>query len=87
MKRSILFVSIFFVLTGITFANTAPSVNVTVNPRTDGSGIVDIYYTLSDADNDDCTVNMEVSDDGGSSWNVIATSFSADSDIGENISC
>ncbi len=88
MKRTILFFSVFFVLTGITFANTSPVVsNITVSQRTDGSGIVDIYYTLSDADNDHCTVSIEVSDDGGSSWNVIATSFSADSDIGENISC
>ena len=85
MKRTILFVSVFFVLTSIAFANSAPSVNVTVNPRTDGSGIVDIYYTLSDADNDHCTVSIEVSDDGGSSWNITATSLLGD--IGENISC
>ena len=56
-----------------------------MNPRTDGSGIVDIYYTLSDADNDHCTVSIEVSDDGGSSWNVTATSLLGD--IDENISC
>ena len=69
----------------IVFANSPPVVsNVTAGQRTDGSGIVDIYYTLSDADNDRCTVNIEVSDDGGSSWDVTATALSGD--IGENIS-
>jgi len=74
------------VLCGTVFANTAPVVsNVNVSQRTDGSGVVDIYYTLSDADNDRCTVSIEISDDGGSSWTVTATSLSGD--IGENISC
>ena len=67
------------------FSNSPPVVsNVTAIQRTDGSGIVDIYYTLSDADNDRCKVSIEVSSDGGSTWNVTATSLSGD--IGENIS-
>ena len=60
-------------------ANSAPVVShVTAAQRTDGSGIVDIYYTLNDADGDTCTVSIEVSDDGGNSWNVAATDLSGD---------
>ncbi len=67
------------------WANSAPVVsNVTANQRTDGSGIVDVYYTLGDADGDDCTVSIEVSDDGGNSWNVAATDLSGN--IGAGIS-
>ena len=70
---------------GLIFANTSPVVsNVTVIQRTDGSGIVDIYYTLGDENGDNCTISIEISDDGGSSWIVTATSLSGD--IGENIS-
>jgi len=66
------------------FANTAPTVtNITASQRTDGSHIVDIYYTLTDADDDDCTISIEVSNDGGLTWDVIATAFSGD--IGVNI--
>jgi len=70
---------------GVVWANTAPTVSqVSVSQRTDGSGIVDIYYTLNDADGDNCTVDIEVSDDGGSSWDVTATALSGD--IGAGIS-
>ena len=83
--KNLLFITLILTIGSICFANSAPVVsNVTVSQRTDGSCIVDIYYTLSDADNDRCTVNMAVSDDGGSSWAVTATSLSGD--IGENIS-
>jgi len=69
----------------LTFANTSPQVsNVTASQRTDGSGIVDIGYTLNDADSDDCTVSIEVSNDGGGGWNVAATDLSGD--IGAGIS-
>ena len=57
--------------------------NVTASQRTDGSGIVDIYYTLNDADGDDCTIGIQVSADGGVSWNVAATDL--DGDIGAGI--
>jgi len=87
MKRFAVLFSILavFAWSGAVWANSAPSVNnITASQRTDGSGIVDIYYTLSDADNDRCTVSIEVSDDGGGSWDVTATDLSGD--IGENIS-
>ena len=57
---------VIVVFSGIVFANSSPSVsNVIANQKTDGSGIVDIYYTLSDADGDKCDIKMVVSDDGG----------------------
>ena len=58
---------------------------VRITPLDDGSGVIDIYYMLNEADNDLCTINVAVSDDGGSSWTVTAKSLSGD--IGENISC
>ena len=83
--KNILFIMLTLTIGSVCFANTAPQVsNVTVSQRTDGSGIVDIYYNLSDADNDRCTVTVQVSDDGGSSWTVTASALSGD--IGGNIS-
>ena len=69
--KNILNIMATVVIGSVCFANSAPSVsNVAVSQRTDGSGIVDIYYTLSDSDNNRCTVSIEVSDDGGGSWDV-----------------
>ena len=57
------------------FANTAPTVTqVTANQRTDGSGVVDIAYTLADADNDKCTISVVVSNDGGSTFTIVPSS-------------
>lgn len=56
------------------WANSPPVVsNVTASQRTDGSKRVDIYYTLTDADGDPCTVSVQVSDDGGATWSIAAT--------------
>jgi formylglycine-generating enzyme required for sulfatase activity len=69
----------------IALANSAPVVsNVTVSQRTDGSKKVDIRYNLTDADGDKCTISVQVSSDGGSTWTVPATSVSGA--IGGNIS-
>ena len=63
----------------LVFANSAPVVsNVTASQRTDESKLVDIYYNLSDADGDTCTVWAFVSDDDGVSWRVPAWAFSGD---------
>jgi formylglycine-generating enzyme required for sulfatase activity len=58
-------------------ANSAPVVsNVTASQRSDESKLVDIYYNLSDADGDTCTVWAFVSDDDGVSWRIPAWAFS-----------
>ena len=63
----------------LVFANSAPVVsNVTASQRTDESKLVDIYYNLSDADGDNCTVWAFASDDDGVSWRVPVWAFSGD---------
>ncbi|MEN8007208.1 MAG: hypothetical protein ABFS42_09345 [Candidatus Krumholzibacteriota bacterium] len=41
---------------------------VVLAQRTDGSGLVDISYTLFDADGDTAAVTLQLSDDGGATW-------------------
>ncbi|HEV57077.1 MAG TPA: hypothetical protein ENN87_06215, partial [Phycisphaerales bacterium] len=87
MKWSAMFSLMFVVvlLPGAAWANSNPVVsNVTASQRTDGSGKVDIRYNLADADGDKCTVTVQVSNDDGATWTVVATSLSGA--IGANIS-
>ena len=77
----ILFFLILIVVTSIycgsAFANSAPVVgNVTASQRGDDSKLVDIYYSLADADGDTCTVWAFVSDNNGVSWRVPANTLS-----------
>jgi hypothetical protein len=63
-------------MAGIALGNSSPQVtNVTASQRQDGSKLVDIYYTLSDADGDSSTVWATVSDDGGVTYKFPAWSF------------
>ena len=89
MKQHIFLLMTIILLFGADslFANSAPIVsNVTVSQRTDGSKKVDIRYNLYDADDDKCTISIQVSSDGGSTWTVLAITFLPDSAIGSNIS-
>ncbi len=86
MKRLI---TAFFITawTAAAIANTAPIVsNVSASQRTDGSGIVDISYRLTDADGDSCTITVLVSDNGGSSWNITPNNTSLAGEVGDGIS-
>ncbi|TWT45910.1 Serine/threonine-protein kinase pkn1 [Phycisphaerae bacterium RAS1] len=57
-------------------ANNPPVVsNVTAAQRADASRLVDVYYTLADADGDACTVWAMVSSDGGTTFKVPARTF------------
>ncbi len=72
------FVLMLLCLTSLS-ANTPPVVsNMTTTQRTDGTYLVDIYYDVSDADGDLLTISLEVSDDGGSTWNVDCELVSGD---------
>ena len=85
-KLGCLIIAISVIVTSI-WANSPPEVsNVSASQRTDGSGIVDIYYTLSDAGGDNCTISLIVSDDGGGSYSIIPSSSALTGDIGANIS-
>ncbi len=75
---------LFLVIGGPVLANSAPQASdITAYQRTDESGIVDIDYTLTDADGDNCTIGILVSEDAGENWDVPATDFAGD--IGANI--
>ena len=83
MKKIVGFI-LFLLVSSVCFANSDPVVsNVSVIQRND-SKMVDISYNLSDADGDKCTVSVQVSSDGGSTWTVPAVSFTGA--VGANIS-
>jgi formylglycine-generating enzyme required for sulfatase activity len=77
---------ILLLLAAFALAVTAPVVtNVTMVQRTDGSKLVDISYDLSDAENDNCTISILVSTDGGSSYTITPTAANLSGDIGAGI--
>ena len=83
MKKIVGFI-LFLLISSVCLANSAPVVsNVSVIQRND-SKLVDICYNLSDADGDKCTISVQVSNDGGSTWTVTAVSFTGA--VGSNIS-
>ncbi|AQQ71600.1 hypothetical protein SMSP2_01976 [Limihaloglobus sulfuriphilus] len=57
--------------------------NVSAAQRTDGSGLVDIYYTLSDLSDGNCEISLQISYDSGSTWDVEASSLTGD--IGDGV--
>ncbi len=68
-------------------AQSAPAVyNINVSQRTDGSKLIDIHYSLSDLDNDFCSVYVRVSVNNGQSYDIIPTVAFLSGDVGENIS-
>ena len=79
MKIIIIFTLILF-LSSFGFAqNNAPEVtNVTFSQRIDDSFLVDVYYDLNDSDGDTMFVTMQVSSDGGTTWNFRCDSISGD---------
>ena len=63
--------------TSAAWANSAPVVSgVTAIQRADHSKVVDVSYTLTDADGDACTVTVKASSDGGATWTVPVTAIS-----------
>ena len=73
----LILIAVTSIYCGSAFANSAPVVsNVTASQRGDESKLVDIYYSLADADGDTCTVWAFVSDNNGVSWRVPVNALS-----------
>lgn len=73
MRKSVILLLSF--VSGLLYANSAPTVTqVTASQRTDGSGVVDISFKLTDSDNDRCSVSFLISTDGGTTWDVTPSS-------------
>ncbi|MCP4545966.1 MAG: formylglycine-generating enzyme family protein [bacterium] len=69
--RLLYFIPILLALSAAAFANEAPVVsNVQVFQRSDGSGLVDIIFDLFDADGDEMTLRLFLSEDGGVTFPV-----------------
>jgi formylglycine-generating enzyme required for sulfatase activity len=85
MKTKLLVIMLsFLAIPAVVCGNSPPIVsNVTATQRADDSKLVDIYYNLSDADGDNCTIWVVISDNGGSTWTVPAMSFTGA--VGANI--
>ena len=82
MKTKIIFLALLL-FTASLFANEPPIVeNVVANQRTDGSGIVDIYYDISDADGDTLYIELKLSEDGGNDFTIEPANTSGDIGIG-----
>ncbi|GEM_PF-326414 len=69
------------------FYNAPIVYNANIAQRTDGSKIVDINYSLDDADNDLCTISLLYSTDGGATFNVFPNPENLNGDLGDNIVC
>jgi len=85
MIKKLTFFVLFLIAGAVSLhANTAPVVSdVTAQQRDDGSMIVDIYYNVYDADGDEMTIFMQVSDDDGTTWDLSCNL--ASDDIGSGI--
>jgi hypothetical protein len=76
MRQKLFVFAILFIIQDVILANSAPVVsNVAASQRNDDSKLVDIYYNLTDADGDNCTVWAVISDNNGFSWTVPAMTF------------
>ncbi len=65
---------------------SAPVVyNTNVAQRTDGSGLVDIYYDLFDANGDNSTISLLLSDNAGTSYSITPNSPNLSGDVGAGI--
>ena len=82
--KKIVFIVLFLMAFSVSlFANSAPVVSdVTAQQRDDGSMKVDIYYDVYDADGDEMTIFMQVSDDDGATWDISCNLISGDEGTG-----
>lgn len=67
------------VITGTSAQPQAPVVSdVSFAQRTDGSGLVDVSYDLSDPDSPILAIDLDVSADGGATWTYAVSTVSGD---------
>jgi hypothetical protein len=79
------FIILIACLSGLA-ANIPPEVaNVTASQRTDGSGLVDIYYDVADTENDSLTIELIISLDNGGSWTIVPNPALLSGDVGQGI--
>lgn len=64
-------------LTTAAFAAAPEVSNIRANQRA-GTKLVDIYYDVTDAENDPLTVAVQISSNAGSSWNIPARTLTGD---------
>ena len=75
-----------FVLNREAAPPSAPVVyNLQIAQRTDGSGLVDIYYDLFDQNNDPGTISLLVSTDAGATYTYVPNPANLSGDIGAGI--
>jgi len=68
------------------FANTVPVVsNVNVAQRTDGSKLVDIWYSVTDADGDALSISLTISNDNGTTYTINPLLSNLSGEIGDGI--
>jgi formylglycine-generating enzyme required for sulfatase activity len=76
-----------FTINRIPAEPSAPIIsNTTVAQRNDGSGLVDVYYDLSDANGDASTISVLLSENGGTSFSITPSASNLSGDIGVGIS-
>ena len=85
MRPTKLLVLTLLLWTTVADANRAPVVSNVHAVQRPGTMLVDIYYDVHDADGDEMTVSLQISDDGGQTWRVPAETFVEESDIGPGI--
>ena len=77
MKKHIILL-ILFLQAQLLYSQAPVVSNVSFQQRTDGSLIVDIYYDLSDTDGETKKIEVEASDDNGSTWDLTCSSLTGD---------
>jgi formylglycine-generating enzyme required for sulfatase activity len=72
-----------FSFSGLPLSAALPEVSNVTSSQRDGTTFVDIRYDVQDADGDSLKVRIEISDDGGTTYQVPAFTF--EGDIGDGI--
>jgi formylglycine-generating enzyme required for sulfatase activity len=72
-----------FLIGGLHLSAALPVVSNVTSSQRAGTKLVDITYTVEDADGDKLKIRLEISDDGGDTYQVPA--FTLTGDIGDNI--